>query len=394
MKIESLEIHNFKVFKDVKIDHIPNFAVFVGKNGVGKTTLFDVFGFLRDCLQSNVRDALERRGGFEEVVSRQQSGHIGFTVKFRPEKDEPLVTYELKISLNDKKRPIVERERLRFRRGSKGQPWLILDFANGSGRAVAGEIKTFEQAKTIENRPEQKLDSPDILAVKGLGQFREFAAIASLRRLIESWQSFNFHVGAAQERKPSVDSFILSSTGDNLVQVAKYIREVYPDIFQKILDRMKERIPGVTQIDAVETVDHYLVLQFQDGSFKNPFSARYVSDGTIKMFAYMVLLNNPERYALLCIEEPENQLYPELLEILAEEFRSYSLNGGQVFVSTHSPEFLDAIEPQELYCLSKKDGFTSVKSMRKSELINSLYQGGDKLGSLWNQQILTAEDDK
>lgn len=62
MKIESLKIHNFKVFKDVEVRDIPNLAVFLGKNGTGKTTFFDIFGFLHDCLNSNVRTALVKKG--------------------------------------------------------------------------------------------------------------------------------------------------------------------------------------------------------------------------------------------------------------------------------------------------------------------------------------------
>ncbi len=391
MKIESLVIHNYKVFKDAKVDNIPNFAVFVGKNGVGKTTFFDVFGFLQDCLLNNVRMALDRRGGFQEVISRDQSGYIGFVVKFRPETNEPLVTYELRIGLNERNQPIVQQERMRFRRGSRGAPWLVLDFANGTGRAVDGDIKSFADAKKITDRPIQKLASPDILAIKGLGQFQEFVAIASLCKLIEDWQVFNFHIDEARERRTNVYSEALSATGDNLSQVAKYLRDARPEEFQKILDRMKERIPGVTEVKASETMDHYIVLQFQDGQFKNPFSSRFVSDGTMKMFTYLVLLNNPDRRALLCVEEPENQLYPELLGILAEEFRLYSQNGGQVFISTHSPDFLDAVDLNELFCLVKKDGFTSVKKMSESSLIRSLYDGGDLLGSLWKQGILMEE---
>lgn len=391
MKIESLVIHNYKVFKDAKVDNIPNFAVFVGKNGVGKTTFFDVFGFLQDCLLNNVRMALDRRGGFQEVISRDQSGYIGFVVKFRPETNEPLVTYELRIGLNERNQPIVQQERMRFRRGSRGAPWLVLDFANGTGRAVDGDIKSFADAKKITDRPIQKLASPDILAIKGLGQFQEFVAIASLCKLIEDWQVFNFHIDEARERRTNAYSEALSATGDNLSQVAKYLRDARPEEFQKILDRMKERIPGVTEVKASETMDHYIVLQFQDGQFKNPFSSRFVSDGTMKMFTYLVLLNNPDRRALLCVEEPENQLYPELLGILAEEFRLYSQNGGQVFISTHSPDFLDAVDLNELFCLVKKDGFTSVKKMSESSLIRSLYDGGDLLGSLWKQGILMEE---
>lgn len=119
MKIESLEIHNYKVFRNVTIKDLPNMAVFLGKNGVGKTTFFDVFGFLHDCLNSNVKAALAKRGGFKEVLSRDQSGDISFVIKFRPSKDEPLITYELSIGLDEQNKAVVKKEILRFRRGQR-----------------------------------------------------------------------------------------------------------------------------------------------------------------------------------------------------------------------------------------------------------------------------------
>lgn len=82
-------------------------------------------------------------------------------------------------------------------------------------------------------------------------------------------------------------------------------------------------------MDAQDTPDGRIVLRFQDGSFKDPFIARYVSDGTIKMFAYLVLLHDPNAHPLLCVEEPENQLYPDLLGSLAEEFSGYARRGDR-----------------------------------------------------------------
>ena len=65
--------------------------------------------------------------------------------------------------------------------------------------------------------------------------------------------------------------------------------ENHPDAFRQILARMRERVPGISEILPELTPDGYLLLRFQDGSFKTPFLDRYVSDGTIKMFAYLVL---------------------------------------------------------------------------------------------------------
>ena len=391
MKFESLEIHNYKVFRNVTIKDLPNMAVFLGKNGVGKTTFFDVFGFLHDCLNSNVKAALAKRGGFKEVLSRDQSGDISFVIKFRPSKDEPLITYELSIGLDEQNKAVVKKEILRFRRGQKGAPWKVLEFYSGEGLAAEGKLNSYEDVN-LTTRKRQKLDSPDILAIKGLGQFKEFEAISTFRKLIEDWYVADFRIDAARERQEAGYSEQLSRSGDNLSAVTKYIYDNHPEVFRVIIEKMKERVPGIESVEAQETEDGYVVLRFQDGKFKNPFSAKFVSDGTIKMFTYLVLLHDPEQHALLCIEEPENQLYPELLEELAEEFRIYANTGGQVFVSTHSPDFLNSVRLEEIYILEKENGFTEIHKASDNPLAASLVKAGDLPGALWKQGLLTRID--
>ena len=390
MKIESIHVKNYKVFQDVTVKNIPNMAVFLGMNGSGKTTFFDVFGFLNDALQSNVRAAFAKRGGFKEVISREQKGDIEFEIKFRAADNEPLITYELSICLSNKGQPVIKREIMRFRRGQTGSPWKVLEFSFGEGIAVKGEINTYEDVK-LADRTRQKLDAPDILAIKGLGQFKEFIAVAALRRLIEDWFVSDFRIDEARAVREAGYSERLTPAGDNLALVAKYMYDSHRDVFDSILKRMQMRVPGVKLVDAQETSDGRIVLRFQDGSFIDPFAARFVSDGTIKMFTYLVLLHDPEKHALLCVEEPENYLYPELLVELAEEFRLYADAGGQVFISTHSPDFLNAVQLNELYCLVKVDGFTQIYKASENELISSLMKNGDQLGSLWRQGILLTE---
>ena len=224
--------------------------------------------------------------------------------------------------------------------------------------------------------------------IRGLGQFKEFPAISTFRKLVEDWYVSDFRIDAVRDRQEVEYGDQLSRTGDNLAMVAKYIRDEYPEVFSDILEKMKRRVPGVSQVDAAVTEDGYVVLKFQDGGFKDPFSAKYVSDGTIKMFMYLVLLYDPLHHALLCVEEPENQLYPELLEELAEEFKLYANQEGQVFISTHSPDFLNAVALDEIYCLQKKDGYSEIVKASDNALVKSLYEAGDLPGALWRQRIL------
>jgi len=290
MRIEAIEIKNFRIFRNVKLDDLSRMTVVVGANGSGKSTLFDVFSFLKDSLTQNVAQAVAKRGGFQELVSRGEKGPICITVKFR-ESGGRLATYILEIA-NDRGKPVVEREILRFRRGQKGQPWHFVDFSRGKGFAITNE-SAYGIEGAVAERKEYMLDDPSILAIKGLGQFKEFRIVADFRGIIEDWQISDFHIHDARQSPEAGYAEHLSSRGENVAQVAQYLYEHHPDQFMRILETMRQRVPGVSKVDAQPTVDGRLVLRFHDGSFKDPFIARHVSDGTIKMFAYLVLLYDP-----------------------------------------------------------------------------------------------------
>lgn len=394
MKIESLRLRNFKAFQDVKLEDIPGLCIIVGANGTGKTTLFDVFGFLKDCLIYTVQSAAQKRGGFSEMVSRDhQEEDILIEVQFRMPiaKVERLVTYHLEIS-RKKNRVYVKREILRYKRGRHGSPYHFLDFSNGKGFAIANE-EDFNKPDEKLTREDQTLDSDDILAIKGLGQFQRFKAANSFRQLIENWHVSDFHINLARGSKDAVGyEEHLSVAGDNLQLVGRNLFENHRDIFDKIIQTMKRRVPGVDDINPIATQDGRLLLGFQDGSFKDPFIDRYVSDGTIKMFAYLVLLYDPSPHPLLCVEEPENQLYPTLLYELAEEFRDYARQGGQVFVSTHSPDFLNAAKLEEVFWLTKKEGYSRVLRARDDEQVRAYMEDGDQMGYLWKQGFFKGAD--
>lgn len=395
MKIEKIRLKNFKVFQDVTIENIPAFCVIVGANGAGKTTLFDVFDFLKDCLTYNVTRALQARGGFQEVVSRgHENENIELEIQYRLPLTgtERLVTYLVEIGLHNK-HPAVVREVLRYKRGAYGSPYQFLKFAYGKGEAVTNE-EDFSKTDEELNREEQDLGAVDILAIKGLGQFQKFKAANALRQMIESWHVSDFHIDAARGAKEAVGEYEhLSASGDNLQQVALNLFENHRDVYERILEAMRQRVPGVNQITTQDTVDGRLVLQFGNGIFKDPFIDRFVSDGTLKMFAYLVLLHDPRPHPFLCVEEPENQLYPRLLPELAEEFRTYSRKGGQVMVSTHSPDFLNATEVGEVFWLEKgEDGFSKVCRAADDAQVVAYMEEGDKMGYLWNQGLFGKAD--
>lgn len=174
---------------------IPRLAVLVGENGSGKSTLFDVFTFLKDALAQNVAKAVGKRGGFKELVSRDSDGPISIAIKFR-ETGGRLATYELAVT-QENGSAIVDREILKFRRGQRGQPWHFVDFSRGRGTAITNE-SVYGEPGAVEQRKEHVLDEPTVLAIKGLGQFKEFRVVSEFRSLIENWHISDFHIADAR----------------------------------------------------------------------------------------------------------------------------------------------------------------------------------------------------
>ena len=393
MKIESIRLKNFKAFQDSKLSDLPNFCVIVGANGSGKSTIFQLFDFLNNAITSNINVALAKLGGsrgIKEVRSRNSQGPIEIELKFRTKPEAPLITYFLQI--NEKKgRAIVEREVLKYRRSSKGKPWHFLDFSNGRGTAVTNELDSVRDIKDL-HREEQVLKSADILAIKGLSQFKRFPAVMALGNLIENWHVSDFHISKARPEQETGYAEHLSREGENLSLVIEYLYNNEEETFKKIMSLLKMRVPGISRVESKTTEEGRVLLKFQDGSFEDPFLARYVSDGTIKMLAYLILLYDPNPHPLLCVEEPENQLYPKLLWELAEEFRAYANRGGQVFISTHSPDFLNAVRLEEVFWFVKKDGYTQVRRAKDDEQLAAFMDEGEQMGYLWKQGFFPEVD--
>lgn len=395
MQIEYIELKNFRAFRHIIMRDIPKFCIIVGANGTGKSTIFQVFNFLKDAMADNVQVALTKLGGssgFKEVRTRNCTGSIEIKIKFREEDFKPICTYQLIID-EENGFPIVSREVLSYRRGQRGKPWHFLDFSKGKGSAVKNELEDVSDDTQLE-REEHVLKSKTILAIKGLSQFKKFPAVMALGNLIENWHISDFHITSARPEQQYGFEEHLSKEGNNLSLVTDYLFQNHRVVFDNILKKLSHRVPGISNVQTKITEESRVLLKFQDGAFEDPFLARHVSDGTIKMLAYLILLYDPAPHPLLCVEEPENQLYPKLLIELAEEFRQYSNRGGQVFVSTHSPEFLNASRLKEVFWLVKSEGYTQVKRAIDDEQICDYVREGDQLGYLWQQGFFTNVDPK
>ncbi len=385
-RIEQIQIKNYRALRDVRLDALTPLTVVLGPNGSGKSTLFDVFGFLAEALQSGLRSAWDKRGRLRELRSREADGPISIELRYRESTGSPLITYHLEID-EDGGKPIVRRETLRWKRGSYGKPFNFLDFANGAGQVISGDLPEIE-----DERRDAHLASTDLLAIATLGQLAENPRVVALREFIQGWYLSYLSATDARGIPEAGPIERLSQTGDNLANVIQYLSETHPDRLEAVLRTLSARVPRLERVTAEPMPDGRLLLRVKDAPFKDPFLARFASDGTLKMLAYLVLLYDPEPLSLLGIEEPENYLHPRLLYGLAEECRKVSSN-TQVFVSTHSPFFVNAIRPNELWALERDiHGYT--KAVRAADMpgVAEFVAEGAQVGDLWMEGHLSAGD--
>ena len=387
MSIHYLEICNYKVFRRVEFFDLPPLSVVIGPNGTGKSTLFDVFTFLKDALAGDVHSAAAKRGGFRELVSRGENGSISIIIGYSGADGRHLF---YGLGMEEREGRVVVDEEFMSADLNAPRDERLLGFRRGEGFAEKSIFDTRDDSKDHVARYTFKDSST--LAIKALGHLEDFPLVTEFRALIEGWHVSNFHISDARASIDAGHAEQLSPLGENVAQVAQYLHEYHPEQFRRVLEAMRARVPGVDAVEAKVTEDGRLVLRFKDGSFKDPFIARHVSDGTIKMFAYLLLLHDPKPHPLVAVEEPENQLYPALLHELAEEFRGYAKRGGQALVSTHSPEFLNGTELNEVFVLRKVDGFAQVKRVSDSDLLKRLGEEGDLPGALWRQRLFDAPD--
>ena len=231
------------------------------------------------------------------------------------------------------------------------------------------------------------------LGIATLGALKQHPRIVAFRRFIEGWYLSYFTPDAARSLPLAGPQQRLNVHGDNLGNVVQFMEREHPQRFQIILKSIADKIPGIDRIDTEKTSDGRLLLRFNDKGFQSPFYAQQVSDGTLKVFAYLLLLEDPTPPAFLCIEEPENGLYHKLLEILADEFRTHvnRRDGSQVFITTHQPYLVDALDPKEVWILEKgEDGFSTVRRASDDPLVNNMVAEGLPLGGLWYSDYLDA----
>lgn len=399
--LEGIQIKNFRALKDVTLGRIlsnnkqtelPRLIAIIGANGTGKSTILDALSFLGDCLNEGVEAACDKkhRAGFDKLRTLGTDEPMQFEIRYRSEGEAP-INYTLHIDCDDSGHVYVAKEELKHkpieRRGEKGQPLTFISLKRGKGSAWAGG------EKIPTNRAPIELTNDQELAIDSIGAFKDYPEIQRFREFMKGWYLSYFVPELARHTPVSGAQPHLDRTGENLANYLQYIQRERKTEFDNMLIRLGKRIPGLVRIDHDKSQQGDLFLMFYAKGFEDkPFFQRAMSDGTLKLLAYFLLMEDPAPAPLVGIEEPENGLHHHLLSALATALKDYALqkNGPQVLLTTHSPNLVDALTPSEVWILDKgKDGFSCLTRAADVLGVQALYDEDIPMGSLWYSNHLS-----
>ncbi len=394
--LEGIQIQNFRALQNIvlgqtfdnnKSKPLPRLVAVIGANGSGKSSLMDALGFIGDCLMEGVQSACDKphRGGFERLRTQGSNEAIKFEIRYRQTSDSRPISYSLYINCDKHGRAMVVYERLRQRRKGvgSGQPLSFLTIEEGRGTVWAGEASASAEGTRLD---QIQMSDRQVLGIASLGTLADHPRIAAFREFLSGWYLSYFVPQLARTQPMSGVAAHLDRTGENLANYLQFVSREHPAGFKQMLARIAKKIPGVETITPVVAPDKRLLLAFRSSGYAEPFFQQDMSDGTLKMLAYLLLMEDPEPAPLVGIEEPENGLHHQLLGDLAQEFKEFArkARGPQVIVTTHAPNFVDALTPDEVWILDKdRQGHSQLTRAADIEGVRALFDEGIPMGSLW-----------
>ena len=408
-KIEGIKIQNYGVLKDIvlgktrthqNVRALGNLVAVIGPSGNGKSTLADAFGFIADCLEMGGEAACDanNRGGFEKLISQGATAPILFELYYRESSNTRPITYELEIDSDKMGRPYVKRERLRQRVKSYGWPRSFMYLQDGIGYAFEGNDDggQNDDGSIIGKKVEIQLADIRRPGIVTLGAMKQYDRIEKFLSFLKSWYLCYFSPDAARKLQTAAPQAYLDRIGSNINNVAQYMYWENRKDFEKILQEIQSKLPGIEKIEPQKFENGQMMLRFYEKGFERPFYSQRMSDGTLKLFAYYLLLHEKNPRQLVFIEEPENGLYHHYLGELAEEMKTNVGNGfsKQLFVTTHSPFFVNSLGPDDVWVLEKnKDGYSNIRRASDYAFVKELAEEGVAVGDMWYSKYFENTED-
>ena len=366
--IESIRIQGFRSLADVEMSGLPQATVLIGANGSGKSNFMRFFEMLSWMLRSRqLQEYVQRQGGADDQFFGGAARTPRIEAEIRMRTSQDWIEYRFALAHAHPDRLLFTDERFRYSTSFPGtkENWQHL----GSGHL---EAKIVEAAQSPDNPVGVRND----------------ALLVGL--LMSDWQIFQFHdTSDTSEFKKSwdvSDSGQLRSHGDNLAAVLYRLEREDLARYETICRQIGRVLPGFDRFDIQEDYGRVLLRWRAKWSGKS-FGAHLTSDGSLRFFALVTLLNLPPGMLpyVITLDEPELGLHPAAIALVGGLIKSLSAE-RQVIVATQSPLLVDAFDVDEIFVLDLDEGRTTCRKL-DAESHRHWLDDGYSSGELWRMNL-------
>jgi predicted ATPase len=347
MLLKSLTLSNYRsVGENVRID-LNKLTVFVGPNGSGKSNIMDALRFLGDVVHLGLSAAIMARQGIDAVRrwTAKRSFDMSIGIHFELAEGEN-GSYSFGIVGTKSDDYEVQYERAEITNDNEGCHFFI-----SQGTWLEGPH---------DLRPQLNRRNLALPLVSGDLRF------AKLFRALQSIAVYSIFPDKLREPQKYSPAKPMSRHGENWVSI---LRDQPENDWQTELVPLLYKLTGdIIGLKVVQVAGH-LAVQFQHestGKRKKFFGADQESDGTLRVAGIATALLQRPPVPVIGIEEPELTVHPGAIPLLYD-YLVQAQKSSQVIVTTHSPELLDLVDPQDVRVVMRHEGVTSVARMRESQ---------------------------
>jgi len=372
--LTQLRVRNYKSLEDVTIPVRP-LTVFVGPNNAGKSNILDCLLFLRELLEQGP-PSVHSRGGFPYLVwggDLKRQIEIGLDAQVRDASgEEHPITYRVEIA-GGPRHYAISREICSTR--IDGEERRLLEFPVERDRVGAWDqtgrqVATWSSSKT--GRQLHLSDCEDPIRYPILSAFVED---------MRNWAFYNFVPSRMEQPGPAKKDLRLERAGANISSVLHTLQSEWGESFAEVEEFLKTAVPEIERLLTPLTEEGQTYLAIRERGFRLRIPSWAMSDGTLRFLGQLAALLSPEPPSLACFEEPENCIHPGLQEVVVDVLTSASRK-IQVLVTTHSPDLLNFLAPEDLIIVEKEGGKTRCREAKDiagvKEALKTL-----GLGELW-----------
>ena len=353
----------------------------IGANGSGKSNLIEAVSFMRAAAAAkDFREVTLKGGGAAEwiwkgrptgtasvewVVSNPTGKKpLRHTVSFRCPQQSFLLADE-RVEESEPRNTGVD-DVYFFYRYQKGQP--VVNTLDGQGRQLSRESIELDRSILLQRRDPDAYPELALLA----GSYERI-------RIYREWQ-FGRDSACRMAKQADVRNDVLLEDFSNLAIFLSRLKK-HPKAKKEFISYLAKLYDGLTDFEVVAEGGSLRIF-LHEGEFAIP--AERLSDGTLRYLCLLAILCDPAPPPLICIEEPELGLHPDILPTLADLLKAASQK-TQLIVTTHSDILVDAMtdKPESVVICEKHDGKTEMNRLMASEL--AVWLDKYRLGQLWTK---------